>query len=77
MEKSIGRDLRPTPLFLFNDSSLISKFTRSNDGVSAVRAIGPGYGDVCISVLLHDNDNEDTKWLLIGLDRLVKHYEIA
>jgi hypothetical protein len=26
------------------------------------------------AVLLHDNDNEDTKRLLVGLDRLVKHY---
>jgi hypothetical protein len=29
------------------------------------------------AVLLHDNDNEDTKRLLIGLDRLVKHYGLA
>ena len=42
--------------------------------VSAVRILGTGYGDVCSAVLLHDNDNEDTKRLLVGLDRLVKHY---
>ena len=47
--------------------------------VSAVRILGTGYGDVCSAVLLHDNDNdnEDTKRLLVGLDRLVKHYGLA
>jgi hypothetical protein len=42
--------------------------------VSAVRILGARYGDVCSAILLHDNNNEDTKLLLIDLDRLVKHY---
>jgi hypothetical protein len=35
------------------------------------------YSSACSAVLLHDNYNEDSKRLLIGLDRLVKHYGLA